>query len=226
MCMQNRRDFNERIVMFLQNAKGDKIDIAAVVYDMLCQEKNVGDALRFFLEKADDIESSESKEVTVCLTANEKQELNKNEGLVANMISKLIDERLEPDAFYNELWKKVIQADDFFKERKERIYALYRIWRDGRIPYYKLEEGLKMSNEKFHEIVREHRNEIEKAVFILNSDFSQKTERSSLLVRVLDSCKSEEERAVILAQILAVNERITGVGLLTQIVKKHNVKSV
>lgn len=78
---------------------------------------------------------------------------------------------------------------------------------DGRIPYFKLENGIKMSNDEFREISIQREKEIKKAIFILNSDFSQKTERCSLINKILDASESEEEKAVILAQVLNAMER-------------------
>lgn len=55
---------------------------------------------------------------------------------------------MTPGNFYGELWKKAIAKSSILEQQKERIYALYRIWIDGRIPYIQPEDGLKMTNEK------------------------------------------------------------------------------
>lgn len=192
----------------LQGAKGEKIDIAASVYDIIKKAERPAEQLRFFLESADEIESSGENEVEKRFTASEVQKLkNDCEQLISGALSKMINSSLEEDAFYQGLWENVIDNNPMLSTENEKIYALYQIWRDGRIPYFKLEQGLKMSNERFKEISMENRGLLKKAIFVMNREFEQKTERSSNIVRILDMCKNEEEKAVILAQVLDIGER-------------------
>ena len=63
-----------------------------------------------------------------------------------------------------------------------------------------------MQNEKFKEIISEKNLEIKKAAFILNSEYDQRTEKSSLLLELIKSCENEQEMAVLLAVILDIDE--------------------
>lgn len=201
--------FYESILNFLGQYTGSGPDMIARAYKMIRQEKDQAAAFRFFLENANHIQKS-GKEVEAYFTATELQKLALQcDQLAAGLMDHLIGQNLDADTFYSELWHRGVDADTNFPEEKEKIYAMYRFWMDGRIPYFQLEEGMHMSEEKFSQIIEEKEKDIKKAVFILNCRYSQKTERSSLLMKVLDSCRTEEEKAVLLAQILSAIEHRT-----------------
>lgn len=202
MC-EERLSFSEELCKMLTKVSGEKIDIAAKIYLMLAKEEEVGKKLRYFLENADEIESSKEEEVEQYFMPRRVGELReKCEDLVKSVLGKLIKENMDEDKFYDALWEKGIWNNPFLEQEDEKIYALYCIWRDSRIPYFKLETGIKMTNEQFREISIMNKAQIKKALFIINSDFSQKTERCSLLNNILEASESENEKAVVLAHIL------------------------
>ncbi len=205
-----RNDFYEQLNEFLANVKGERVDIAASVYFMLAKEEDAGSKLRYFLENADEIESSESMQVEKYFLPAQIGDLReKCSGLVNETLGKLIKENLDENDFYCRLWEKGIQENTMLEEESQKIFALYYIWRDDRIPYFKLEEGMKMSNEDFREISLSRQEQIEKAIFIISNEFSQRTEKASLLNHVLEDCETEKEKAVLMAQILNLVEKKT-----------------
>lgn len=188
---------------------------------MIIKEKDQEAAFCYFLEESDDIESSGKSEADRYFTATEIQKLERESGkLVEGILTNLLERKMTPENFYGELWKKAIAKNSILELEKERIYALYRIWIDGRIPYFQLENDLKMTNEKYREVIEKNRVQIREAIFIMNSQFTQKTERSSLIVKVLDSCSTEEDKAVVLAQILNISERKVITKLLQGVKEK------
>lgn len=200
---EKQRSFNEKLSTFMAKVSGEKIDIAAKIYFMLIEEEDASEKLRYFLEKSDEMESSEEEAVEQHFMPRQVGELReKCEEMIKSVVSKLIKENREENEFYKELWEEVIIGNPFLKQEDEKIYALYCIWMDGRIPYFKLESGIRMTNQQFREISITNKAQIKKAFFIVNSDFSQKTEKCSLLNKILDSCESEDVKAVVLAQIL------------------------
>ena len=48
---------------------------------------------------------------------------------------------------------------------------------------------------------------IKKAFFIINTSFSQRSQQSDLLLRVLDECETNVDKVVVMAQILGGTER-------------------
>ena len=184
-------------------------DIVAKIYEMICKEENQGRALQEFLEYSmeeyEDIE--ETINIPVYFTKQEIQVLEKNCGqLIEGALNKLILERLPKTDFYQKLWKKIIVENSMLEEEKEKRFALYYIWKDNRIPYFDISGGLTMSNEEFKEICKYKEELLKKVNFVFSINFLQRTQRSSLLLEIVNECKDEKERAVVLAHGLYIAE--------------------
>lgn len=208
-----KKRLDKQFSEILAHTQGDKIEIAARVYKFIQQEENSSSALQYFLENIDDMDNfeneeiSEDKELERIFHEESIEKLTKEcSQLVGGVLDKIIGQNLEPEDFYQELWEKGIEENVLLSKEKEKIYALYRIWTDGRIPYFKLDEGVYMDSDRFSAILKEKRKDVKKMIFIFNSVFSQRTERSSQFVKILDACKTDEEKAVIMTQILSLTE--------------------
>lgn len=192
----------------LSNAKGEIFDICAEIYHRILLSKEQEQMFRAFLEKGPDIESNNSKDVDAYFTASKIQTLKRScEDLVEGILNKLMLLNLSEEDFYNKLWSSV-QNDSIFSTEEEKIYALYSIYCDRCIPYFQLENGIKMSNEDFAAIREELNEDIKKAVYILNSKLDQKTEVASLIIKLLNSYDSIEKQSVLLANILYAKKEI------------------
>lgn len=206
--------FYRQLLDILNHAKGEKIEIAAMIYHAILQEEDKASAFQCFLENINeteefgDEEKIEESGMKVSFTKERIERLTRDcMRLIEGILDKIIGQNLEPADFYHELWEKGIENNKFLSKEEEKIYALYRIWIDGRIPYFKLEEGICMDRDRFSEIMKEKEEEIKKMIYIFNYNFAQKTERSSQFIKIIDSCKTEEEKAVIMAQILSLTEQ-------------------
>lgn len=198
--------FDTELDGIMENADDGRIGIFTKIYGLIGRQEQPGSALRRFLEKEDSLQAL--KEV------GEKEDAewdfmlfeHKCGTLVEGILDNLISAGMDEDDFYSALWNE-IQESRYFKQEKDKAYAMYETWTDGRIPYYKLPDGIRMENEEFGKIIAKNLSQIKKIVFILNSKYLQRTERSSLLIEILDSLETEEDKAVILAQILAVIDK-------------------
>lgn len=206
--------FIEQINDILDRSNGKTIETAAMVYQVIMKEEDRSTAFQCFLENTintDEAEYEEVSEGTEIRGFFNKEQVEiltrKCEHLTEGILDKIISKNLEPEDFYSELWKKGIEENAILETEEEKIYVLYRIWIDGRIPYFKLEEGIRMDGARFAEIVKAKEDDLKKMIFIYNSYFSQRTERSSQFIKILDSCRTEEEKAVIMAQILSFMEQ-------------------
>lgn len=202
--MNQQSEFNAELDGILENVKGGSINTFMEVYDLIDKQEQPGLALRIFLEKADSLEEVDEEDDPTELDLMQFE--YRCGTLVEGILDNLICERPGEDDFYCALWT-AIQESQYFEQKKEKAYALYEVWTDGRIPYYKIEEGIRMNDEEFREIGIRNIDKISKIIFILNSKFAQKTERSSQIIRVLDSLESEKDKAVILAQIMAMVDK-------------------
>lgn len=189
--------------------EGEEIAIEAA-YDLLESAEEPGQALWIFLENIDD------KKLSHAFKEEEEQEMGNNYAkMIDGMIDALMKRHLEEAEFYRELWEKVIAGNIMLDKKTEKEYALYRITKNMRIPYYHLQEGLKMTNEEFDDHVKSLNKQVKQVKFIMRSPFQQKTERMSLINEILKSAQNDEERAVLLAVVYTEIER----GLVEQLLK-------
>ena len=215
--------FHDACVAFLKSANGEKIDMAAEIYRLILEEPDKGKALRDFLENADEVVTSGEKEIKKRFPEEKIQKLkNDCEAQIEGSLTKLIRKNMDAEEFYEELWQKAIEHNSLLDGEDEKIYALYRIWTDSRIPYFNLGAGLKMSDEDFLKISETKKDELRKIVFILNSELEQRTETSSLILNLLNSCETNDEKVVLLAQVIAISER----RMINELLSKMNGEAV
>mgnify|MGYP007124388115 FL=1 len=212
---ESDKKFIDKCTAYLECVKGEKYDIAAEMFEMIKEEKEPDSALQYFLMNADDIDSSKEKEAEVFFTVTEINEYERRIGkLVDGIIDKLTSQKVEEDEFYSQIWNRIERADSEFETKKEKVFALYKIWMSKKVPYFKLAAGMKMQNEKYKNIAADKIMQIKKASFIVNSEYEQRTEKSSLLLELIQQCDSEEEKVVMLALILTITEKRVASELL------------
>lgn len=204
---RGKGELMEQLEKFLRTARGNKFDQSAVVYKMIKEAEEPQELLEYFLDKMCYLESSQEEEVEAFFTAAQIQVLQKEfDILLDGILNKLISKHLDKKAFYCELWKN-LESDILFEKEEQKIYALYRIWIDKRIPYFQIEDGIKMSDEEFQKVTKKQNELLHEIVFVMNCSYIQKTERSGKLLGLLDKCEDNREKSVLLAYILDIAER-------------------
>ena len=121
--------------------------------------------------------------------------------VVKKIVDNLASENLNEDKFYKELFKKVCDEILFAKEI-EKVCAIALLILNPKIPYFKLGKALTMDNAKYQEISSSLHDEISKAYFALQFGYTQKTELASQLYNIVKAQKNDEERIVLIANIL------------------------
>lgn len=198
----------------LKTVSGSKMDICHEVYKKIASYPgNEPELLRFFFEQSEQIESNEECPVEVIFSEEEKKEyINGNYGkMIDEALEILIKKGLKKEQFYEKLWKDII-TNALLDSSKLRAFAVYFIWIDMRIPYFELEEGIKMSGDEYRDIRNDILEEIKRARFILSVPVEQKTERASRLVKMLESIEDEKKKAVLMTQILLIHEQTVGLS--------------
>lgn len=207
MPRDNGGKFSRRLHEILKDNKRTKIEVLAAVYRLILQNEDRAAAFQYFLENIEDIEAAENQDMEAVFAKGNLEKIIRDcMRLAQGILDKIIGENLDQDEFYRKLWEKGIEKNEFLSGDEEKIYVFYCIWQDGRIPYFKLETGVLMENDRFSELVKSKEDAIKKLIFIFNSEFSQRTEWGSHLVKILESCETEEEKAVVMAQILSLSE--------------------
>lgn len=200
------RCYEKEIINLLQTLKGEKIDICGEIYRYIIEtDEKPAEIMRFFLENSEDIESSEEKEASKLFTDGELLDCKEKYGKIVNgILKKLLSERKCPTEFYEELWKE-INVEQIFDSERSRIFALFYIWIDARIPYYQLPDGLSIEEETYREIMKKMSEKLRRARFILCYGLKEWTQVASLLCQILNEVDDEAEKAVLLAGILQLS---------------------
>lgn len=195
---KSKRDIFE----LLKTASGEKIDICYEVYSKITScPGNEPELLCFFMEQSEQIDSNEEQSVEVIFSEEEKHQYISRYGkIIDGILEILIGKDLKEDIFYQELWNSI--NTNIFDSPKLRAFAVYFIWIDMRMPYFKLEPGIKMSGDEYREIRKSIVRDIQRARFIMSIPMDQKTERASRLVHMLDLVEDENKKAVLMTQIL------------------------
>lgn len=197
------------IIENLEILTGDKLDICYEIYKIITSiEGNEAKLLRFFYENSEMIEQSNKRKVTQIFFDDEHNELEACYGkMIDGILEAALQKRLPEEEFYQMLWD-AISSNLMLEDDKAKVFAIYYLWIDVRIPYFGLETGLRMENEEFKMLTKKGLNDIKKSRFILTTPMEQRTERASLLLRVLDSIEDERERAVLMVHMMDMSGRV------------------
>ena len=132
-----------------------------------------------------------------------KHLIEQNAKIVDASFEQILLKNLVENEFYQKLWD-FISTSTSLESDDARAFAIFHIWKDYRIPYFQLEDGMYMQNEEFKKCSEELYGKIQKARFILSTQlFKQRTSRASVLLDLINSLKTEKEKTVLLAHILS-----------------------
>lgn len=188
---------------------------------MILQEDDKVSALMYFLECRGDEDEEEPIDIPKYFAEDELESLVVMCKELANgIIKNLLFRNLSKETFYQRLWQSLFSENSVLSEEKEKIFALGYLWQDKRIPYYNFGEGIKMSNEEYQKIRKDKKTILDKIDFVLSLDVFQKTQRSSLMLELLEESGSDNEKAVVMSHILdSVQQQARRNFILTQLIK-------
>lgn len=212
MCrFLNLEDARKGIDEILKTATGEKINICYQIYQEIIQYRgNEPELLCYFFENSEQIESNGLNCVENVIENEKRLEyIDKYGQVVDEIIECLLKKNYTKEEFYKNLWNE-ISENEVLSNINMQVFAIYYVWIDVRIPYFELTPGIKMSGDEYRRIRKKILKEIQQARFILSIPVDQKTERASRLVALLDSLGSEEERTVLMAQILLLWQQKNG----------------
>ena len=160
----------------------------------------------FFIETSEDLDTSEEKRIEKIFSEEEKYKYASDYGkFIDGTLEALLKKHYEKEKFYQELWN-FIEENPLLDTKKLKAFALFYVWVDIRLPYYVLDDGIKMSDDDYQDICQRLSEDIKKARFILHVPTEQKTERASRIVKLLESLQDDKEKAVLMAHILKLSD--------------------
>lgn len=186
MALSSLTGAQEAILTFLQNAGGEDFDKCDILFKMISavEVEQQSELFQFVCEIYGTISSNEKEQIPVSDYSTQKDRLSEQYGDIVNSLIKAYGQQNESEqVFYKRLWS-IINESMLFDAEAKKIFALYFILIDKRIPYFKIDESLlySMSNDRFKELLKITAKEGQRIRFILKSEFSQKSERAAVLL--------------------------------------------
>ena len=188
---------------FLNTCKGNAIDVCTYFYIHYIKntdEKESINNLIGFLNN--DFNSNETFDVEPKYQIDDSIDIKGVFKFIGNIITNLAKDNMSVFDFYKSLLCKLNDKSIFESDLKRGI-AILAIKLDHHIPYFKLDSGLKMDNTEYQRITEDKIDVIKKAIFIINADLEQKTEVSSLLLKLINEEPNPTSQAVILSHIIS-----------------------
>lgn len=196
----------QKIHAVLKNGNANKINQCAAILRIIDQAEDADRAalIRFAAELIEMVKSNHqggSNDDLILITDNEKERLQERFGKISDeMLKALIAENLEESIFYQKLWG--IVNNPFFSESNAREFVFYNLLMDSQIPYFKVDDGLRMSNDEFQKTLGALFSLKAEVRFLLKRDFDQRTQRASNLLDLFDKVTDRNEKVVLMAYLL------------------------
>lgn len=137
------------------------------------------------------------------------------EGILSEIINKVNYGILKQDQFYSELYQKLTQN---FTNKKELAVAFERVVADTRIPFIYLGKPLSMKQKDYAEGIKRNEENIKKIIYILKTNYSQKTEEASMVLNLLESIEDYTDRVIVMAQMIDLLKRGGIAGILKDLI--------
>ena len=181
-------NIKKQIDMVINNSNGESFDEAYHFFKLIySKEIEIDKQIELFQYVCENFglnESDEEYKIEPSPYKAEKDELKKQYGQIVNSILKsCLKENLEKKEFYTKLWRSIVESF-MFSDEKSKVFALYYIIIDKRIPYFQLDNECKYSlaNDKYKKMRNKYKQDTLKIRFILGAEFEQKTEKASTLL--------------------------------------------
>lgn len=195
---------NLTIQEFIKKCGGNPWDVCTYFYSYYIKDKDNREALDNLIIFLNSEESSDDSIVIEEFHPKEQYESALNEvfKFMNNVVNNLVTANPDEREFYLSLLEK-INDDTIFETDIKKSLAIMSLKASVKIPYYKLDEGLKLGEDDYRKLIDDNLTAVRKSLFIVNSGLEQNTEVASLLLNLIKEQKSDKVKAVILANVLS-----------------------
>lgn len=195
---------NLTIQEFIKKCGGNPWDVCTYFYSYYIKDKDNGEALDNLIAFLNSEENSDDSIVIEEFHPKEQYESALNEvfKFMGNVVNNLVTANPDEREFYLSLLEK-INDDTIFETDIKKSLAIMSLKASVKIPYYKLDEGLKLGEDDYRKLIDDNLTAVRKSLFIVNSGLEQNTEVASLLLNLIKEQKSDKVKAVILANVLS-----------------------
>lgn len=199
----------EKEYQFLNTADGTMFDVCHGYYNLFLKDETdtALAAQKFSVLLCWDRQTDKSQKLSAIHPQESYLEkINSIKDTTNTILGNLIKANLEVSEFYLSLWE-AINGKAFFATDLDTVCAIIYLCNSSRIPYYKLDDGLKMENDDFSRIAKDNFEYLQKMIFILSAGYEQRTEIASLLLKVLDEVNDYNTKVVLFANLISFCER-------------------
>lgn len=200
--LNNIDQLHKEIDTILNLTKGTTINICYAIYKIIekALPEDKPELLRYVAEIFGTTDSSDEIIIEDYISEYERNQLTERYGkLVDELLAILLKDNQKEEDFYISVMDMI--HNPLFMTEKAKSFVLYYVLIDKRIPYFRLEQGLKLSNEDFKTYNARLRMQRAKIRFILATDFHQKSEEADLLLKEIDKTQGTE-RILLMVHIL------------------------
>lgn len=192
---------------YLTHVSGNLPDICADVYFLFLKgNQHAPDNLAHFLEQWDNKESDDTITVKSYYSDEEYKGCYESIlGLIDRIHSNLVEENNAPAVFYSKLWANISNTAIFTSDL-DTICAILYVLTSPLTPYFVMDEALSMSNDMFRSITQKIENEVKKAIFAMNRNYTQRTQVASQIVAIFDQIHDYKERIVYAAHLIGYSQ--------------------
>ena len=218
VIMRDAESLKEEILRINKTMKGDSFDESVLFYKTIIQADTTDQPVifRYLCELYGSIDSDESFEAPFSKYQESLQTYKEVYGdFIVALLKMLISRNLQEAEFYRELWK-TINDSSLFDDEGLKIFALYAVLNNPRIPYFYISRlnMVTTSDEQYQDLFFKYFKDIQRIRFISLLEFEQKTERASVLLREFgidnplgnDQAKQEEYERYVMQMVEICNE--------------------
>lgn len=193
---------------FLKKYKGNPWDVCTYFYltyiKTYIKEENDDVALNNLICFLKDVGNSDKSFVVSEKYSKDQYQLYLDEvvNFTNNIVNNLVKSNPNEREFYLSLLEK-INDDTIFESDIKKGLAIMYLKANVKIPYFQLDEGLKLEEDDYRKIINDNLETVQKALFIVNSGLEQNTEIASLLLKLIKEQENDEVKTVVLANVLS-----------------------
>lgn len=206
---------NKDKLSFLMKHAEANADLCLAVYQIITTEE-VGkqvELFKYFITNIKDVESDENLDLPLMVEIDQIIECSKK-GLsdLRDFVEKLYKDRVSEPEFYDRLWG-FIQTKEHFDSEVDRAVAIFNCLRFMNVPYVEIDinKAMVMEQDEFETYMNSARQseQYQHIKRITDFSFEQNTQKFSLLLNELDSCKDYKTKVMLLI-LVAMGEREEG----------------
>jgi hypothetical protein len=211
--MKPQEEFSDNensIYAVLKTGNANKLNLCAAIFSIVkkAKDSDKSSLIKFTAEQIENVETNKQvnfEDGLIPINDNEKERLQEVYGKISDeMLNALVGQNLEVNEFYKQLWEVI--NNPFFNKPNAKEYVFYNILMDNQIPYFHVDEGLKMANDEFKGINENIYTLRAEARFILKRKFDQRTQQASNLIDLFDKVENKDEKIVLMAYLLSQTE--------------------